>query len=136
MATGRPSIEAEQCTVLGEPEPDGRLALHCLLYEVFDLPGLSGDEEDLERAGEIMALAVSDAGAAFRRLAGTRLPDGRATRGEIDRLNADFTIMADRLANALSVLTDATWWIGQRERLTGAEAYDIILREGEARLGR
>ncbi|NKL60381.1 hypothetical protein [Rhizobium leguminosarum] len=80
----KPSIEAEQCTVLGDLRPDAKLELHSVRYEVFDLPALVGHTEQLNDAGEIMAVAVSAAGTAFQRLAENRIPGRLATQEQLD----------------------------------------------------
>ncbi|TCA68923.1 hypothetical protein E0H62_27085 [Rhizobium leguminosarum bv. viciae] len=128
----KPSIEAEQCTVLGDLRTGAKLELHSVRYEVFDLPALVGHTAQLSHAGEIMAVAVSAAGAAFQRLAKNRIPGRLATQEQLDELNADMERMADRLADALSALTDASWWLNNENLFTSEDAYELIVGGGEA----
>jgi len=136
VTQSKPSIEAEQYTVPGKPGADGKLELHSFRYEVFDLPALAGHAEQCDEAGEIMTAAVSAAGATFQKFAKGRIPDRVATQEQLDALNADMAGMADRLANALVALTDASWWLENENRFTPDNAYDLIVRSGEAPEGR
>ncbi|NKQ77437.1 hypothetical protein C3Y90_08545 [Rhizobium sp. UPM1134] len=77
-----------------------------------------------------MAVAVSAAGAAFQRLAKNRIPGRLATQEQLDELNADMERMADRLADALSALTDASWWLNNENLFTSEDAYELIVGGG------
>ncbi|MBC2802786.1 hypothetical protein [Rhizobium ruizarguesonis] len=121
-----------QKSILTFDRTGAKLELHSVRYEVFDLPALVGHTAQLSHAGEIMAVAVSAAGAAFQRLAKNRIPGRLATQEQLDELNADMERMADRLADALSALTDASWWLNNENLFTSEDAYELIVGGGEA----
>ncbi|MEB2844796.1 hypothetical protein GAO09_01320 [Rhizobiales bacterium RZME27] len=107
MVSNRPDIQAEQLAWSGEQRTDGLLKLHAFRFEVFDLPALDGEGDHLDHAGEIMVVAVSDAGSAIQKMAAERAPNGLITRQDLADLNADLQKMANQLADAISALTDA-----------------------------
>lgn len=130
MASNRPDIQAEQMTWSGEQRIEGSLKLHSFRFEVFDLPALDGEGDHLDHAGEIMVIAVSDAGSTIQKMAADRTPNGLITQQDLTDLNANLQKMADRLADAISVLTDASWWVINENRLAQGQAYNVIIEAG------
>ncbi|MDK4741581.1 hypothetical protein ACXHXG_31095 [Rhizobium sp. LEGMi198b] len=78
-----------------------------------------------------MAVAINNAASAFHSLARQRVPDGFPTQEQLDDLNADFAKMTGRLANAISSLTDANWWLEHQEQLQNRAVYQFIVDQAE-----
>ncbi|MCO5066958.1 MAG: hypothetical protein M9924_21565 [Rhizobiaceae bacterium] len=121
----KPDIQAEMMT--GQDGPEGKLKLIAFRFEVFDLPALDGEEDELEDAGEIMTAAVNNVGSIFQKFANRRVPDDFPTQEEVDTLNVDLAKMADRLADAIAKLTNAAWWISHEERINDTDVYEFIV---------
>ncbi len=130
MVSNRPDIQAEQLAWSGERRTDWLLKLHAFRFEVFDLPALDGEGDHLDHAGEIMAVAVSDAGSAIPKMAAERAPNGLITPQDLADLNANLQKMANQLADAISALTDAAWWVENENRLAQGQAYNVIIEAG------
>lgn len=128
-----PDIQAEVMAAL--PDTDDTVEFHSFRYEVFDLPGLNGPEDQLELAESIRAAAVNDAGEAMRQFAWQGMPQRHSTHLELEKLNGELARMASTLAEALAALTNARWWIDSEISLRGSNAYELIIAEA-ARLRR
>ena len=122
----KPDIDAEMMVL--RDELTGKIRFRALRYEVFDLPALEGTDNQCELAGEIMAVATSDAGDGFHKLAWERVPDGFPTQKELDDLNAELAKKVDVLASAVADLTDAKWWIDHQDEFDENSAYRLIVQ--------
>ncbi len=135
MISNRPDIQAEQMAWSGEQRTDDLLTFHSFRFEVFDLPPLDGEGDHLDHAGEIMAVAVSDAGSAIQKMANARAPNGLITQHDLAELNANLQKMADQLTDAISALTDAAWWVENENMLAHGQSYDVIIEAGQRAAG-